>query len=118
MSHFWICLAYVVNGIAHVSGGITSADRHVAISMVDLETEYADAPARMPVRATTRVYDVDGSHYTLYSSLIPPSSFVRFSRPFPGGTTELFENMATHECEEFKERGTGLIEWLFTHPGK
>jgi len=108
----------IVNGIAHVSGGITSADRHVAISKVDLETEYADAPARVPIRATTRVYGADGSHYTLHSSLISPSSFVRFSRPFPGGTTELYENMATHECEELRERGTGLIEWLFTHASK
>ena len=99
-----------------MSGGITSADRHVTISKVDLETEYTDAPARMPVRAITRVYGADESHYALRSSLISPSSFVRFSRPFPGGTTELYENMATHECEGFKERGTVLMEWLFTHP--
>jgi hypothetical protein len=106
----------VVGGIAHVSGGITSADRHAAISRVDLETEYSNAPARMPVRGTTHVYGADGSHYTLRLSLISPSSFVRFSRPFPGGTTELFEEMVTHECDELKERGTGLAEWLFTHP--
>jgi CRISPR-associated protein Cas1 len=26
--------------------------------------------------------------------------------------------MATHECEETSEKGTGLIEWLLTHPNK
>ena len=45
-----------------------------------------------------------------------PSSFLRFSQPFLGGTTELFEDMATHECEETSEKGTGLMEWPFTHP--
>lgn len=109
---------YIVNGVSHVSGGTSSADRHVATSKVDLETGFTDAPARIPSRAITRVCGVDGSRYTLRSSLISPASFVRFSRPFPGGTTGLFEEMVTHECEELNERGTGLMEWLFTHPGK
>jgi len=108
----------IVHGVAPLSGGITSPDRHETISRVDLETGFTDTPARVPVRATTRVYGVDGSHYSLQSSLISPSSFVRFSRPFPGGTTELFENMAIHECEGMKAGGTGLTEWLFTHPNK
>ena len=108
----------IVNGVAHLSGGISSTSGHVAISKVDLETGFQNAEVRMPVRATTRVYCADGSCYTLRSSLISPASFVRFSRPFPGGTTELFEGMAIHECEELKKRGTGLMEWLFTHPEK
>ena len=108
----------IVNGVAHASGGITSPDRQVAISEVDLEIGFTDSAVHVPVRATTRVHGVDGSRYTLHSSLISPTSFVRFSRPFPGGTTELFEDMATHECEETSEKGTGLIEWLLTHPEK
>jgi hypothetical protein len=108
----------IVNGVAHLSGGISSSSGHVAISKVDLETGFTDAEVRMPVRATTRVHGANGSRYTLRSSLISPASFVRFSRPFPGGTTELFEEMAIHECEELKKKGTGLIEWLFTHPEK
>jgi hypothetical protein len=54
----------------------------------------------------------------LRSSLISLASFMIFSRPFPGGTTALFEQMAIHECEKLKKRDTGLIEWLFTHPEK
>jgi hypothetical protein len=50
--------------------------------------------------------------------LISPSSFLRFSRPFPGDATELFKDMATHKCEELKGRGAGLMEWLFPHPQK
>jgi hypothetical protein len=108
----------IVNGVAHVSGGISSPSGHVAISKVDLETGFMEDAARMSNHATTRVYGADGSRYTLRSSLISPASFVRFSQPFPGGTTELFEEMAIHECEELKNRGTGLMEWLFTHPEK
>jgi len=36
--------------------------------------------------------------------------------PFPGGTTELFEEIAIHECKEMGKRGAGLMEWLSTHP--
>jgi hypothetical protein len=107
-----------VNGVDHVSGGISSAERQVAISRVDLETMFVERPGKMPVAAATRVYGVDGSHYTLRSSLVSPTSFVRFSRPYQGGTTELFEEMAFHQCEELDKKGTGLMEWLFTHTGK
>jgi len=107
----------IVNDVSHASGGISSASGHIAVSNVDLETGFADATAQVPVRAITRIYGVDGSHYTLRSSLISPTSFVRFSRPFPGGTTELFEEMAIHECEETGKKATGLMEWLFTHRG-
>jgi hypothetical protein len=108
----------IVNGVAHLSGGISSTSGHVSITKVDLETGFTDAEVRMPVRATMRVHGADGSRYTLRSSLISPAGFVRFSRPFPSGTTELFEEMAIHECDELKKRGTGLMEWLFTHPEK
>jgi hypothetical protein len=50
--------------------------------------------------------------------MISPTSFVRFAREFPGGTTELFEEMAVHDCKELVIQGTGLIEWLFTHKEK
>jgi hypothetical protein len=108
----------IVDGVAHASGGISTADGHVAISRVDLETEFTETEARVPIRATTHIYGADGSRYTLHSTLVSQASFVRFSRPFPGGTTELFEEMAIHECDELGKKATGLIEWLFTHPKK
>jgi hypothetical protein len=107
----------MVNGAAHVSGAISNGEKDVAIWKVDLETKFTGTEPKIPVRATTRIYGVDKRCYTLHSSLISPTSFVRFARPFPGGSTELFEDMAIHECEELGARGTGLIEWLFTHLG-
>jgi hypothetical protein len=105
----------VVKNAATASGAISTSDGHVAISKVDLETKFANGTDRMPIAATTCIHGVDGTRYTLHSSLISPVSFLRFSRGFPGGTTELFEEMTLHECEESGERATGLTEWLFTH---
>jgi hypothetical protein len=107
-----------VSGIEHLSGGISSEVGHVALSKLELTTEYAEGATRIPIRASSRIYGSDGSRYTLRSTLVSPSSFTRFQRPFPGGSTELFEEMAVHQCEELGVRGTGLIEWLFTHHEK
>jgi len=104
-----------VNGELHPSGGISTADGHVPIKKVDLETIYHDVKPDVPVGALTKVHGVDGICYTLKSSVISPTSFVRFEREFSGGRTELYEEMAVHECEELESQGTGLIEWLFTH---
>jgi hypothetical protein len=107
-----------VKGEFHPSGGISTAEGHVPITQVDLDTVYHEKQQGLPIGALTKVYGADGSHYTMKSSMISPTSFVRFAREFSGGTTELFEEMAVHECEELDAIGTGLIEWLFTHPEK
>ncbi|MFW9908678.1 MAG: hypothetical protein ACFFEF_08885 [Candidatus Thorarchaeota archaeon] len=101
-----------VNGEYHASGGISRKDGHIPITKVDLDTEFLED--RMPHAAETKVYGEDGSCYTLKSKLISDGSYVRFTRDFSGGTTELWEEMAIHECKELDEKGTGLLEWLFT----
>ena len=104
-----------VKGKIHPSGGISTVDGHSPIVRVDLETIYHNEQPRLPAGALTKVFGEDGSCYTLRSSMISPTSFVRFTREFPGGSTELFEEMAVHECLELKSQGSGLLEWLFTH---
>jgi len=104
-----------VKGDIHVSGGISTADGNTPIVKAELETTFIESPTKIPVGAITKVYGDDGSVYTIKSDTISDTSFVRFERQFPGGRTELFENMATHECAEIGAKGTGLIEWLFTH---
>ncbi len=104
-----------VKGEFIASGGISSAEGHIPIVRVELVTIYIDATNRMPFSAVTRVHGEDGSAYTFKSKTISLTSFVRFERKFTGGRTELFENMATHYCEELDEEGTGLLEWLFTY---
>ncbi len=108
----------VVRGSAHSSGGITSKDEDVDVVQVDVETTFTETPSRVPVRAVTVIRADNGDVYTLDSSLLSKNTVFRFSRQFPGGTTELFEGMAVHKCRETGETATGLLEWLFTHPGK
>ncbi len=104
-----------VDGQFHPSGGISTTDGHIPITKVELDTIYHEQRPKLPVGALARVYGRDGCCYTLHSSIISPTSFVRFAREFDGGTTELFEEMAIHHCDELGVRGTGLIEWLFTN---
>jgi hypothetical protein len=96
-----------------VSGGVSSISGCVPITRVDVETEYGTDP-NQPIGATTKIGCKDGREYVLNSKLISPLSFVKFTRRFPGGTTELLEAMALHRWEETEEIGTGLLEWLFT----
>ncbi|MGQ9759296.1 MAG: DUF7065 domain-containing protein [Candidatus Methanomethylicaceae archaeon] len=104
----------IVGGKTYVSGGVSSKKRCVPISHVDVEVGYIDKEIRIPALAKTVIRDLEGRVFTLYSSLISSNSFARFTRRFPGGMTELFEDMVFHECPELGETGTGLAEWLFT----
>jgi len=106
-----------VKGKAHSSGGISKIDGHEPIDVVHVATE-THPEFGMPVGSKTRIIGTDGTEYNLRSKMITPKSFVRFEREFPGGKTELYEGMAVHTCKELETTGTGLIEWLFTHPEK
>ncbi len=101
-----------VKGKYYASGGISSKDEHIPIIKVEVDTEFKED--RMPYAAETKVFGEDGSSYTLKSRIISDTAYVRFHRTFVGGDTELWEEMAIHECTELEESGTGLLEWLFT----
>jgi hypothetical protein len=105
-----------VNGASYLSGGLSSASKQASVSQIELQINYNKQDTKNPVGASTIIHYADGKVETLISKLISPKSFVNFSRSFPNGTTELFEGMAMHESAETGEEGTGLIEFLFTHP--
>jgi hypothetical protein len=106
-----------VKGKAHPSGGISTIDSHEPLKKIDVATE-THPEFGIPVGSKTRIEGKEGTVYNIRSKLITPKSFVRFEREFLGGSTELYEGMAIHTCKELDETGTGLIEWLFTHPSK
>ncbi|MBS3793289.1 MAG: hypothetical protein KGY80_00095 [Candidatus Thorarchaeota archaeon] len=105
-----------VDGEFYPSGAISNKDGHVPIEKVELETEYLKDKKEIPFGAVTIVHGSDGSIYEIESCTLSQSSFIRFERDFNKGRTELFENMALHRNTETNEEGTGLLEWLFTHP--
>ncbi|MEM3647128.1 MAG: hypothetical protein QW334_03170 [Thermofilum sp.] len=102
-----------VKGVKTVSGGVSTAWGSTPVSSVRVEAEYGGDPGT-PTGAVTRIICQDGKEYVVCSKLLSPSSFVKFTRRFPGGMTELVEAMAVHRLEESGETGTGLLEWLFT----
>ncbi|MEM2087817.1 MAG: hypothetical protein QXF52_03990 [Thermoproteota archaeon] len=102
-----------VKGATTVSGGVSTALGSIPVSSVEVKTKYS-RDLGTPAGAATRILCQDGKEYCIRSRLLSPSSFVKFTRRFPGGTTELVEAMAIHHLEENGETGTGLLEWLFT----
>ncbi len=104
-----------VSNSSYVSGGLSSGRKHTAASQVDVQMICGE-DRKTPTGASTTIQYADGKAETIVSKLISPKSFVNFSRSFPKGTTELFEGMALHESTATGEKGTGLIEFLFTHP--
>ncbi len=105
-----------VDGEFYSSGAISNEDGHVPIKKVELETEYVESQNGMPFGAVTVIHGSDGSIYEMESRTLSQNSFIRFERDFSKGKTELFENMALHRNTQTDEEGTGLLEWLFTHP--
>ncbi len=103
-----------VNGIQHVSGGLSSKKRQKSASEVKVETIY-NSHQKLPNGTLTAIKYEDGEEIKLSSRLVSPKSFVSFSRDFPNGSTQLFEGMAIHECLTTRETGTGLIEFLSTY---
>jgi len=104
-----------VKGIQHVSGGAASENKQKPASGVDVEAIYGSDP-QLPIGALTTIKYDNGEETRLSSVLVSPKSYANFSRDFPNGTTQLFEGMAIHDCLTTGEKGTGLIEFLFTHP--
>ncbi len=58
--------------------------------------------------------DVGGTEYRIKAERIDKTSFVRFARQFPGGYTELFEQMVIMKDLDTGEIGTGMMEHLRT----
>jgi hypothetical protein len=99
----------------HVSGCVSSAKNNTPITAVDVDTRFAEVGIRKPVEANIRIRDAKGHSYALRSHLIAPLTFARYTRQFPGGETELFEELVIFESEEPRQQGVGLAEWVITH---
>jgi hypothetical protein len=107
-----------VKGKEHLSGCISSENGNIPLTQIQINTQFEEGTIRKPIKTETHLRDKTGRTFTLHSELIHPMSFARYSRQFEDGETELFEEMVVHKCEELETKGTGLVEWLFTHHRK
>jgi hypothetical protein len=105
----------VIKGKAYVSGCVSSAKTNTPIIEANVDTMFVEEGIRKPVEAQIRLRDAKGHSYTLHSHLIAPMTFARYTRQFPGGETELFEELVVFDADEPSLQGVGLAEWIITH---
>jgi hypothetical protein len=97
-----------------LSGSI--ADKEGTISLAEFEVETVNDTDQLnsPLKATYYMKDIQSNEYRIKAERVNRNSFVRFARQFPGGYTELFEQMVIMKDLDTGEIGSGMMEHLRT----
>ena len=69
---------------------------------------------KSPIKTTYKFSDIDDNSFIIEAHRINKNSYIRFARNFPGGFTELFEQMVIMKNVNSGELGTGMSEQLRT----
>lgn len=102
------------SNVVDLSGYIFSKGMNVPIVQMKIETLNDSDQLHTPLTSTYAVKDSKGQLFTTQSNRIVKNSYMRFMRTFPGGFTELFEEMVIMQSVDTGETGTGLAEYLRT----
>jgi hypothetical protein len=97
-----------------LSGYIANQIANVPISQIEITTINDNDQFKSPLTAVYRITDDKGSQYNIQAERMREKSFIRFVREFPGGYTELFEQMAIMKNLDTGEIGSGMFEHLRT----
>ena len=97
-----------------LSGHISNKEGNTPLSSLEIKTLKDTDQFKSPISATYEFEDNEGNPYKIKSSRMFSTSFIRFARDFPGGFTELFEQMVIMEDMNTGEIGTGMMEHLRT----
>ena len=92
------------------------ADKSGTLPLVEFEVETVNDNDKFnsPLTAIYYMKDAGGNTYNIKAERLNKNSFVRFARQFPGGYTELFEQMVIMKDLDNGEIGTGMMEHLRT----
>nr|MDO8082103.1 hypothetical protein [Candidatus Freyarchaeota archaeon] len=101
-----------------LSGSIATKKGNTPLAKVEIETTNDKDQFQTPLTSTYHITDTKGNSFTVKSRLLGKKTYLRFARNFPGGYTELFEQMTIMESEETGEVGTGMTEYLRTIKSK
>ncbi|MFB0562280.1 MAG: hypothetical protein ACETWM_13835 [Candidatus Lokiarchaeia archaeon] len=101
-----------------LSGSIATKSGNTPLSKVEIETVNDTDKFQTPLTSTYHITDINGNTYTAKSKRLGKNTYLRFARDFPGGYTELFEQMVIMESLETGEVGTGMAEYLRTIKSK
>ncbi len=97
-----------------LSGSVSDKDGTIPLAEFEIETVNDTDKFNSPLTATYYMRDLGGKDYRIKAERINKNSFVRFARQFPGGYTELFEQMVIMKDLDTGEIGTGMMEHLRT----
>jgi hypothetical protein len=102
------------NNQVDLSGSISDKDGTLPLTEFEIETVNDTDKFKSPLKSTYYVKDAGGKEYNIRAERIHNNSFVRFTRQFTGGYTELFEQMVIMEDLDTGEIGSGMMEHLRT----
>ncbi|MHA1804105.1 MAG: hypothetical protein ACTSU4_06165, partial [Promethearchaeota archaeon] len=97
-----------------LSGYIADAKGSYRLSQLDINVQYNNDQYKSPQITTYFIKDENGREFHIEARLIQKHSFIRFARDFPGGYTELFEQMVIMKNLDTGEIGSGMAEQLRT----
>jgi hypothetical protein len=97
-----------------LSGSICDKDGALPLIEFEVETINDNDKFNSPIKAIYYMKDKSGKTYNIEAQRINKNSFVRFARQFPGGYTELFEQMVIMKDLDSGEIGSGMMEHLRT----
>ena len=104
---------YIGNRI-DLSGYVAKKSGNIPLSQMEIEIINDNDKLKSPLKSIYSFNDVEGNAYRIEANRIEKNSYVRFARDFPGGYTELFEQMVIMKNIETGEIGTGMSEQLRT----
>jgi hypothetical protein len=104
---------YIDNRV-DLSGFITDESGNASLDQLDIETINDKDQFHSPLISNYVIIDAKGRKLIIKSKRIENNSYIRFVRDFPGGFTELFEQMVIMKNIDTGEIGTGMSEQLRT----
>jgi hypothetical protein len=101
-------------GRIDLSGHISREEGNTPLSSLEIETINDNDRFKSPLISNYFITDKNGNCYRVKAEKINSNSFVRFTRQFQGGYTELFEQMVIMNDKDSGEIGSGMMEHLRT----
>lgn len=97
-----------------LSGYVANASGTIPISSMEINTINDTDKLNSPIRTIYKFSDIKDNSFSIEAHRINKNSYIRFARNFPGGFTELFEQMIIMKNMDSGELGTGMSEQLRT----
>jgi hypothetical protein len=97
-----------------LSGYIASKDGSSPLSEMTIDTVDDTDRFNTPLSSKYAFADEKGRRHIIESERIGKNTYFRFARSFPGGYTELFEQMVIMKDKDTGEIGSGMAEYLRT----